>query len=615
MASKQHYVSLEEKADVLCQLGRLKEAIVMYSHCFETTGDFSPDRLKHFVDALSRNASSTSCLPSPCNKSKKSFPNLKSETKGPTYVRRIADPWSCSSCLGVLCEPVTLPCGHSICLSCMLKDKRTHPVCRKCGADYSRYNEKNACTNVLVKKLCQKYWGEDLILINLRARGNLLFQEGNISEAIAVYSKALDIDSTNHLLLGNRSHALFKRGEFKKALVDAEAAIAERPDWPKGYFRKAAALQKLNEQEEAFKAYYHCLILEGGNNKPVRNQLTKLLYELLEKNTTVNNLRAIDQKDKLGRFSCSEPNLREYNCKSREEIPRETSECAEIIVLDNQPFVGSNERAKSNLGSKLFSSYEHLSLTSLNSRHCEISKNPHPLSSLLDQMLDSGKTPSNLALGERYAFNSDVKKNQAHLDDFYCTEKVATNPRPSACGIINGGIQTRIQQSDRPIPTASVDSNDYDCSLCFRIFLQPVTTPCGHTFCRTCLDRTLDHNSCCPMCKGSLTSYLAERREALDEFVMESVKRLLPREFEERQRGYHSEMEELSGGLKVNQSMTDQQDTQGQEIPVFVCTMTLPGIPCPLHVFEPRYRLMIRRCMETGTRQFGMCCYVDNGTA
>lgn len=44
-----------------------------------------------------------------------------------------------------------------------------------------------------------------------------------------------------------------------------------------------------------------------------------------------------------------------------------------------------------------------------------------------------------------------------------------------------------------------------------------------------------------------------------------------------------------------------------KKVPIFVCTMAYPTVPCPLHVFEPRYRLMIRRCMETGTRQFGMC--------
>lgn len=42
-------------------------------------------------------------------------------------------------------------------------------------------------------------------------------------------------------------------------------------------------------------------------------------------------------------------------------------------------------------------------------------------------------------------------------------------------------------------------------------------------------------------------------------------------------------------------------------MPIFVCTMAYPTVPCPLHVFEPRYRLMIRRCMDAGTRQFGMC--------
>lgn len=35
--------------------------------------------------------------------------------------------------------------------------------------------------------------------------------------------------------------------------------------------------------------------------------------------------------------------------------------------------------------------------------------------------------------------------------------------------------------------------------------------------------------------------------------------------------------------------------------------MAFPTVPCPLHIFEPCYRLMIRRCIETGTNCFGMC--------
>lgn len=38
-----------------------------------------------------------------------------------------------------------------------------------------------------------------------------------------------------------------------------------------------------------------------------------------------------------------------------------------------------------------------------------------------------------------------------------------------------------------------------------RLFYEPVTTPCGHTFCLKCLERCLDHNSNCPLCKENLS--------------------------------------------------------------------------------------------------------------
>ena len=49
-----------------------------------------------------------------------------------------------------------------------------------------------------------------------------------------------------------------------------------------------------------------------------------------------------------------------------------------------------------------------------------------------------------------------------------------------------------------------LDADDFECSLCYRLLHEPVTTPCGHSFCRPCLDRCLDHQSNCPLCKGSL---------------------------------------------------------------------------------------------------------------
>ncbi|RXM96246.1 LON peptidase N-terminal domain and RING finger protein 1 [Acipenser ruthenus] len=140
------------------------------------------------------------------------------------------------------------------------------------------------------------------------------------------------------------------------------------------------------------------------------------------------------------------------------------------------------------------------------------------------------------------------------------------------------------QQQDSPLNVLSLNA---------RFAL--VTTPCGHTFCKNCLERSLDHNLRCPLCKQNLHEFLKNRKYNRTFLLEEIMSKLFPIQLEERKQVHDSEMAELSNLTK--------------DIPIFVCTMAYPGVPCPLHVFEPRYRLMMRRCMETGTKKFGMCTY------
>merc|ERR1719219_364936 len=181
------------------------------------------------------------------------------------------------------------------------------------------------------------------------------------------------------------------------------------------------------------------------------------------------------------------------------------------------------------------------------------------------------------------------------------SDKLEVISKPEEEWYIRGLLSYRAQY--RPIDSTAVDATDYECPLCMRLLWQPITTPCGHTFCRVCLDRTLDRNSVCPMCKSAEVKkvYLVERREFFpNEFIESSMRRLLPVEYQERKVLQHVEISEFGGGTE-----------NSNVIPIFVCTVSLPGIPCPLHVFEPRYRLMVRRAMESGTREFGMSCQID----
>ncbi|XDV46587.1 hypothetical protein PO909_014460 [Leuciscus waleckii] len=51
--------------------------------------------------------------------------------------------------------------------------------------------------------------------------------------------------------------------------------------------------------------------------------------------------------------------------------------------------------------------------------------------------------------------------------------------------------------------SSGLASEELQCSICLEVFTDPVTIPCGHNFCRTCLSEcwTNTQTSFCPLCK------------------------------------------------------------------------------------------------------------------
>ncbi|KAI1751438.1 ATP-dependent protease La domain-containing protein [Xylaria castorea] len=133
---------------------------------------------------------------------------------------------------------------------------------------------------------------------------------------------------------------------------------------------------------------------------------------------------------------------------------------------------------------------------------------------------------------------------------------------------------------------------EMDCQVCYALFLDPMTTTCGHTYCRTCVHRILDHSNLCPICRRAISI-----RAQADQRAVPSNKRLVS-----MINGFWADLIALrSQAYRLEQ----QANHGGFDIPMFVCTLAFPEMPIFLHVFEPRYRLMIRRAMEAD-RTFGM---------
>ena len=134
---------------------------------------------------------------------------------------------------------------------------------------------------------------------------------------------------------------------------------------------------------------------------------------------------------------------------------------------------------------------------------------------------------------------------------------------------------------------------EVDCQVCYNLMLDPVTTFCGHTLCRKCLARVLDHSQHCPVCRRdldippSLHSVPSNKAliNLLDALCRDAV----------AARAEAVALEERGGETELN-------------TPLFICTLGFPNQPTFLRVFEPRYRLMLRRSLE-GNREFGMLMY------
>uniref|UniRef100_A0A3P8NIK2 Uncharacterized protein n=1 Tax=Astatotilapia calliptera TaxID=8154 RepID=A0A3P8NIK2_ASTCA len=94
------------------------------------------------------------------------------------------------------------------------------------------------------------------------------------------------------------------------------------------------------------------------------------------------------------------------------------------------------------------------------------------------------------------------------------------------------------------------------CSICLDVFTDPVSTPCGHNFCKTCISQHWDMSqSCqCPMCKET---FYTRPQLKINTFISEMVAQ------------FRREAQQ-----KASSSSSEQQAAKPGEVPCDVCTGT-----------------------------------------
>lgn len=82
-----------------------------------------------------------------------------------------------------------------------------------------------------------------------------MLSEQHYEQAIDIYTKCIERDSTNAVYYANRSVAYLRTECFGYALTDASTAIKLNKNYLKGYYRRAAAYMSLGRFKAALKDF------------------------------------------------------------------------------------------------------------------------------------------------------------------------------------------------------------------------------------------------------------------------------------------------------------------------------------------------------------------------
>ncbi|KAJ8014917.1 hypothetical protein DPEC_G00020750 [Dallia pectoralis] len=418
--------------------------------------------------------------------------------------------------------------------------------CPACKERFKQKDTKHMKNNVLLFSVIEKCYPEET-----RMKCNVLekLKTCEFTEALRIADEAIQIAPNDASLKLWRAEANVGLTRYSEALKDLEELCYLRPNWTEGFFRKGNVLLEMGFQTEALIQFHRCLKLHADFS-PAKSQIKKIL-----------EAKGISVPEEVPQI------LQVVSEYIKEPCPPITSLCP----------AGPTHNHVHNLAHNHTHNHTH-------PHGCPRGPQDGPDSVRRGDSEDGPKvkhgtsTECCLSLCQAVSFLPTAEDDE----EMMMMRKEDRQSRGS-CSL------------DRRDSLSVLTVSDFECILCIRLFYEPVTTPCGHTFCRTCLERSLDHNLRCPLCKQPLQEYFKSRKYKPTVLLQEIVSHRFPLQLAERKQVHEAEMAELSNLTK--------------DIPIFVCTVAYPGVPCPLHIFEPRYRLMMRRCMETGTRKFGMCCF------
>jgi len=120
--------------------------------------------------------------------------------------------------------------------------------------------------------------------MDLNEKGEEALAKNKFREAVEFLNKAVELEPSDYLLRANRSEANLKAGYLDAALEDADMTMRLRPEWIKGYIRRADALFYLGRYDEAASTCALALQTDPSNER-LKKLMNSCVQEVVVRRT------------------------------------------------------------------------------------------------------------------------------------------------------------------------------------------------------------------------------------------------------------------------------------------------------------------------------------------
>ncbi|EFN69774.1 Small glutamine-rich tetratricopeptide repeat-containing protein alpha [Camponotus floridanus] len=192
----------------------------------------------------------------------------------------------------------------------------------------------------------------------LKNMGNILMKQKKHHEALANYTKAIQLDGRNAVYYCNRAAVHSKLGNHALAIKDCHTALSIDPSYSKAYGRLGLAYSSLERHKEAKESYEKALAMEPDNESYRNNlQLAEEKLAQLGVNQNLPNMPGMDLSALLSnpalmnmaRQMLSDPAMQNMMCNLMSSNVEEGGNRMEVLIEAGQQLAQQMQNANPEL--------------------------------------------------------------------------------------------------------------------------------------------------------------------------------------------------------------------------------------------------------------------------